>query len=109
MPNPARFRSSISDATTPEPAQGVKFTRRGFFAGLGMSGAASVLAACSTAEDSAATAGNGGAGDGASIRKIDFDGPHQAGIREDSQNHALLVAFNPVSYTHLTLPTTPYV
>lgn len=94
MHDPARFRSSISDAPTPEPAQGVKVTRRGFFAGLGMTGAASVLAACSTAEDSAGTAGNGGAGDGASIRKIDFDGPHQAGIREDSQNHALLVAFN---------------
>ena len=59
-----------------------------------MSGAASVLAACSTAEDSASTAENGGAGDGASIRKIDFDGPHQAGIREDSQSHALIVAFD---------------
>ena len=94
MPDSARFRSSISDAPTPEPPEGVKFTRRGFFAGLGMTGAASVLAACSTAEDSAGTAGNSGAGDGASIRKIDFDGPHQAGIREDSQNHALLVAFN---------------
>lgn len=94
MPDSARFLPSISDAPTPEPTQGAKITRRGFFAGLGMSGAASVLAACSTAEDSASTAENGGAGDGASIRKIDFDGPHQAGIREDSQNHALLVAFN---------------
>lgn len=94
MPEPARFRPSIPDAPTPEPTQGAKITRRGFFAGLGMSGAASVLAACSTAEDSASTAENGGAGDGASIRKIDFDGPHQAGIREDSQSHALIVAFD---------------
>lgn len=94
MPDPARFRSSISDAPAPEPAQGVRFTRRGFFAGLGVTGAASVLAACSAAEDTSASAGGEEAGVEASIRKIDFDGPHQAGIREDSQAHALLVAYD---------------
>ena len=59
-----------------------------------MTGAASVLAACSAAEDTSASAGGEEAGVEASIRKIDFDGPHQAGIREDSQAHALLVAYD---------------
>lgn len=94
MSDPVYSRSSLSDAPTPEPAGGHKLTRRGFFAGLGMTGAASVLAACSSADDSAASAGSAGADSGASIRKIDFDGPHQAGIQEDSQTHALVVAFD---------------
>lgn len=94
MSDPVDTRSSLSDAPRPEPASGHKLTRRGFFAGLGMTGAASVLAACSSADDSAASAGNAGADSGASIRKIDFDGPHQAGIQEDSQTHALVVAFD---------------
>ncbi|MGJ4049663.1 Dyp-type peroxidase [Corynebacterium macclintockiae] len=94
MSDPVYSPSSLSDAPTPEPASGHKLTRRGFFAGLGMTGAASVLAACSSADDSAASAGSAGADSEASIRKIDFDGPHQAGIQEDSQTHALVVAFD---------------
>ncbi|WP_408925652.1 Dyp-type peroxidase [Corynebacterium sp. YSMAA1_1_F7] len=94
MPDPVRSVSIPMDAPVPGPTGDPTFTRRGFFAGLGMTGAASVLAACSTAEDSAASDGQGDADDGASIRTISFDGVHQAGIQEDSQTHALVVAFN---------------
>lgn len=94
MSDPARSHSDFSDAPTPGATHNSKFSRRGFFAGLGAAGAASVLAACSAAEDISASAGSEEADNGASIGKIDFDGPHQAGIREDSQTHALVVAYD---------------
>lgn len=99
MPDPVHSRSNSFDASNSEPTASKpdtshKLSRRGFFAGLGVTGAASVLAACNTTDNSNASTGSDSAGDKASIRKITFDGPHQAGIQEDSQTHALVVAFD---------------
>ena len=99
MSDPVHSRSISFDASNPEPtaskpAMSHKLSRRGFFAGLGVTGAASVLAACNTTDNSNASTGSDSAVDKASIGKITFDGPHQAGIQEDSQTHALVVAFD---------------
>lgn len=80
---------------------GSTFTRRGFFAGLGLTGAAAVLASCS--EDASTDATSPGAntkpeaksgGISGDDTKIAFDGVHQAGIDTAPQTHAILVAYD---------------
>ena len=68
-------------------------SRRGFFAGLGAAGAASVFTAA-TASGTATATEQDNADVAASKKTIDFDGPHQAGIRTAPQSHALLIAYD---------------
>lgn len=76
-------------------------SRRGFFAGLGLSGATAVIASCSSSEGAQGTEDKNGttsqgesAGRASDATRIDFDGPHQAGIKTAPQTHALVVAFD---------------
>lgn len=80
-------------------------SRRGFFAGAGLAGLATVVASCATQGSESSSAGdvdnkNGtapqteSAGVANDSTKIAFDGPHQAGIATAPQSHALVVAFN---------------
>lgn len=77
-------------------------SRRGFFAGLGLVGTASVLAACNTDTSNSNSEKSGAEGDKSPIltaRSTDrtvvaFDGAHQAGIQTPSQAHAFVIAFD---------------
>lgn len=69
-------------------------SRRGFFAGVGLAGAATVLASCSEedrSEDSS-DAGNIAAVD--PDKPILFDGKHQAGIHTPPQSTGILIAYD---------------
>ena len=77
-------------------------SRRGFFAGVGLTGATAVITSCgsdSEAAGSMASDKNGTSPQAASAgfatedTKIAFDGEHQAGIQTAPQTHALLVAY----------------
>ena len=68
-------------------------SRRGFFAGLGAAGAASVFTAA-TASGTATATEQDNADLAASKKTVDFDGPHQAGIRTAPQSYALLIAYD---------------
>lgn len=81
-------------------------SRRGFFAGVGLTGATAVLASCAESSEKSPD-GEGLASDkkgtapeaqsaGLSSKEttIPFDGPHQAGIETAPQTHALLVAYH---------------
>lgn len=80
-------------------------SRRGFFAGIGIAGAASVLASCMNTQDNDSTARTQPStptGQAAHNSIITFDGSHQAGIRTDPQSHALLIAYR-LAAGHTTL------
>lgn len=65
-----------------------RVSRRGFFAGVGLAGATTVLASCAQ-QDSAAQAENP-----AVPEPISFDGKHQAGIAEAPQAQAILISYD---------------
>ncbi|WP_288813807.1 Dyp-type peroxidase [uncultured Corynebacterium sp.] len=78
-------------------------SRRGFFAGAGLTGATAVIASCAKSEEPQAGSPRGdqngtspqevSAGRATDQTVIAFDGPHQAGIATAPQTHALLVAY----------------
>lgn len=77
---------------------GSAITRRGFFAGLGLTGATAVLASCSdkdaTGDGSQTTPDATSGGISGENTKVAFDGSHQAGIATAPQTHAILVAYD---------------
>ncbi|KAB1503732.1 Dyp-type peroxidase [Corynebacterium sp. 320] len=69
-----------------------RISRRGFFAGVGLAGAATVLASCQ--EDTHAQSKRTAGQQVDSNEPIAFDGPYQAGIETPPQSNAILIAYN---------------
>lgn len=98
MSTPSRSSNS-SDSSAASPADTPGVSRRGFLAGLGVTGMAGVLAACGQSDD-----GNSGAADASASGDhpggvaspdtiIAFDGEHQAGIATPPQRNGVFVAY----------------